>query len=245
MEPANNDSSTSSNKKRTMGKGFTVGVDADAHRHVEAQAKKLSISKSQYASAAITYFAKSGLDPTKEQPKGLANVSDKVGQDTRAIRVQNVDIANRLIGIIRAWEKTLYGFMQVQQGTTLSYLEQIEKNIMSHQVAVETNLLSPLIEQVIQGSIESYMARVVGERTHLHVTAKPKTDWAEMNQNLNGERDQQLVKRLRDFITTNTVPVPKLSVKPSVPAAPAKAVATPAPGAASATTPPGTGTPPK
>jgi hypothetical protein len=222
-----------------------VRVGSDAYRQLTAHSKKLGLTNGEYASAAIAFFAQSGLDPTKEQPKGLANVSDKVGQETRAIRVQNVDIGKRLIAIIRAWEKTLYGFMQLQQGTTLSYLEQIEKNILSHQVAVETNLLSPLIEQVIQGSIESYMARVVGERTHLHVTAKPKTDWAEMNQNLNGERDLQLVKRLRDFITTNSVPVAKLSVKPGVPAAPAKAVATPAPGSAPTTTPPGTGTPTK
>jgi hypothetical protein len=197
------------------------------------------MSKAKFASAAILYFTETGLDPTKEQPKGLANVSDKVGLETRAIRVQNVDIGNRLIAIIRAWEKTLYGFMQLQQGTTLNYLEQIEKNIMTHQVAVETNLLSPLIEQVMQGNIEAYLVRILGEKAQLRGTGEKPENWPKMHADHNTERDGLLVQALRKFITTNSVPAPKLSVKPAVPPAPAKAIPTPAPG----TVPPVTSAP--
>lgn len=224
----------------------SVMLNLASHEQLSKAARKLKLSNAEYASAAIAFFVQCGLNPTKEVPKGLANVDEKVSQETRAIRVQNVDIGNRLIGIIRAWEKTLYGYMQLQQGTTLGYLEQIEKNIMSHQVAVETNLLSPLIEQVIRGSIESYMGRVLGERTHLRVMDDKETSWATMNRDLNGERDEQMVKRLREFITTNNVPVPKLSVKPAVPPAPSKAIPAPGPGAVSPVAPvPGEVTPGK
>jgi hypothetical protein len=247
MEPGSEPKRAARRKEKAESANWatkTVALENMAHSSLEKSAKKLKMSKAKFASAAILYFTETGLDPTKEQPKGLANVSDKVGQDTRAIRVQNVDIANRLIGIIRAWEKTLYGFMQLQQGATLNYLEQIEKNILSHQVAVETNLLSPLIEQVIRGRLESYIARVLAEKTNLQVTEGKQANWLQMNGDHNGERDQLLVKALREFITTNSVPAPKLSVKPGVPAAPAKAVATPAPGAAP-TPAPGATTPAK
>jgi hypothetical protein len=246
MEPVKRKAGRPASQTLSEKPGPPLRITVDADRVLIQQAKKLKMSKTKYASAAIAFFAQSGLDPTKEQPKGLANVDEKVSQETRAIRVQNVDIGNRLIAIIRAWEKTLYSFMQLQQGSTLNYLEQIEKNIMSHQVAVETNLLSPLIEQVIQGSIEAYMARVLGEKTLLHVRGKEQTEWPTVNQNLNSERDQQFVKRLREFITTNNVPVPKLSVKPAVAAAPAKAMPNPAPGAVPPTAPaPGAATTPK
>jgi hypothetical protein len=240
MEPSPRSARRTTPRTPSENASDNIRLEPDANRQLTAAAKKLKLSKRQYASAAIAYFAQSGLNPTKELPKGLANVDEKVSQETRAIRVQNVDIGNRLIGIIRAWEKTLYAFMQLQQSTTLGYLEQIEKNIMAHQVAVETNLLGPMIEHVIRGRIEAYMARVLSEKTNLQITEGKQSNWAEMNGDHNGDRDNLLVNAMRDFIKTNNVPAPKLSVKPAVPTAPSKAIAAPSTSAV----PPAAATPP-
>ena len=50
--------------KGATGKTKAVAVDEVAYSQVLAQAKKLKMSKSKYASAAIAYFAENGLDPT-------------------------------------------------------------------------------------------------------------------------------------------------------------------------------------
>jgi hypothetical protein len=220
----------------------SLKITKTADRQLTAQAKKLNVGKGEYASAAIAFFAQNGLDPTKELPKGLANVNEKVSTETRAIRVQNVDIGNRLISIIRAWEKTLYGFMQLQQGGLLSYMEKIEKNILSHQVAVETHFLAPMVEQLMKANIESYMARVVGEWSYLEIMKRPASDWGAQDEKLNRERDQKLISVMQEFLKSHSVPTPQLSVKPAVPAAPGPAKAVPpaapaTPGTATAAVP--------
>lgn len=210
-------------KKGGAGTVFSVAVDAVAHRQVTAQAKKLKVSQREYASAAIAYFAESGLDPTKERPQGLAAIASKVGQETFAVRKQNVEIGERQISIIRQWEKTLYGFLQQQQAGTLNYLEQIENNILRHQAAVESDLLAPLVKQVIQANVEAQMARVYAVRTHHQLMGeKEEQQWLAANQGVKGKRDQQLLTRLRTFTETNKVTLPSQTPKPQVPATPAK-----------------------
>ena len=59
-----------------------------ADGQLTAHAKKLKIGKGEYASAAIAYFAESGLNPTAERPQGLAGVALKVGAEARSVRVQ-------------------------------------------------------------------------------------------------------------------------------------------------------------
>ena len=136
---------------------FSVAVDADAHRHVVAQAKKLKLTNRQYASAAIAFFAESGLDPTAERSQNLDALSKQVSVDTRAVRVQNADIGNRLITILRTWEKNLYGFLQQQELSRNNYLELIESNILQHQVLIETNILGPMVENLFKVNLEAFI----------------------------------------------------------------------------------------
>ncbi|WP_147320907.1 hypothetical protein [Hymenobacter lapidiphilus] len=203
-----------------------------------AHAKKLKLSKTKYASAAIAYFAENRLDPTKAAAQSFAHVTKTVAQEARSIRVQNVDIGNRLISILRNWEKSLYGFLQQQQGGTLNYLEQIESDILRHQVSVETNYLAPMVEMLVKSNIETYIARVLVERTNLRVQNKEQTEWAGVNKGLNDDRDQQVVVQMREFIKTNNVPAPSLAAKPQVPVLPPKAPATPAAATPDAAVPP-------
>ena len=201
------------------------------------QAKKLKVSKTKCANAAVAYFAATGLDPTKEQTQGLAGVNAKVDKETLAVRAQNVEIGNRLIGIIRGWEKNLYTFMQQQQQTTYGYLEQIESNILQHQVTVETNLLAPMVEHLFKVNLEAMTTR--GLATRLFIEATQKADslknsterYQSQKAQLDGERDLLLANQMREFLETYSVPLPKPTPKRAVTLVPAKpvALASPAP----------------
>ena len=215
----------------------SVMLELDTHRILDKSAKKLKLSNGEYASAAIAYFAESGLDPTKEQRLGFAGVSQKLDVVEAAIRKQNHEIGTRLVQIIRTWEKNQYAFMQQQQASINNYLELIESNILQHQVAVETNLLAPMVEQLFKANLESFIAR--GLTTHLLMKADNKSEEAyekQMELSNNG-RDQQLAMKLGEFLKTNSMPLPKSTRRPAVipvPTAPAKPVATtsPTPGVA-------------
>ncbi|MDJ0367691.1 hypothetical protein QMK33_21305 [Hymenobacter sp. H14-R3] len=205
--------------------GPSLKITTDADRQLTQQAKKLKMSKHKYASAAISFFAQNGLDPTKEMPAGLAVVGQKVEAGVSSVRVHNADIGNRLYALVRGFEKTIYQFMQQQQHATYGYLEVIESNLLKHFVAVETNLLNPMIEQIVKGSTEAYVGRVVGERTMLKVLERDMTDWAAQNKKLSGERDEMIVKALGKFVEDHKMPTPRSTVKPGATPVPAKPVA--------------------
>ena len=234
MEPAKRKAGRPVTQTAADKPGPALRITVEADRLLTKQAGKLKIGKGTYASAAIAYFAESGLNPTAERPQGLAGVALKVGAEARSVRVQQVEIGNRLISMQRAWEKSLYEFLKQQQGGTLNYLEQIESNILAHQVTVESSLLSPMVELMVKNNIETYLVRVISERMSLQQTGKKDTEWAAANKGVNEERDLQLAAQMREFIKINSVPKPHLSPKPQVPATPAKAPipAAPATGAA-------------
>ena len=239
MEPTPKKKGRPPGKKTAEQMGPTVHLVPEVDRLFTAHAKKLKLTKAEYASAAVAYFAENRLDPTKAPALSFAHLAKLVAQEARATRVQEVDIANRLISIIRTWEKSNYGFMQQQQAGMLNYLEQIESGILRNQVALETNYLSPMVEMMLKNNIETYIARVLLERFGLHATGKSESEWPAANKAMNADRDQQLVSQMREFIKTNSVPAPKLAPKPQLAAVPAKAPAAPA------AAPPAGGTPPK
>ena len=214
--------------KPSEGKNKTVTVSESAFNQVGQQATKLKLSKSEYASAAIAFFAESGLNPTTERPAGLAQLSGQVSKQTFAVRQQNVEISNREVAIIRNWEKNLYGFLQQQQTSLHTFLQQIEGNILRHQVLVEINLLQPMIEQLLKGNLESYIGRGLGARIYLEAIKQPAARWEEQNDLLSQERDEKLVAALREFMREHTVAAPSSTRKPEITAMPAKAETAPA-----------------
>ncbi|WBA44034.1 hypothetical protein [Hymenobacter canadensis] len=239
MEPTLKKKGRPPGKKSVEKPDPTVHLAPEVHRLLTVHAKKLKLKNSEYANAAIAYFAENGLDPTKAATQSFAHVTKTVAQEARSIRVQNVDIGNRLISILRNWEKGLYGFLQQQQGGSLTYLEQSVVQILRHQVALETNLLSPMVEMLVRTNLEAYTGRVIGERTNLFVTGKKDSEWPAANKAVNDDRDQKVVVQMREFIKNHNVPAPSLPTKPQVPATPPKAPAT------SAATTPAAGTDPK
>lgn len=206
-----------------------VRLDAEAIHLLSKAAKKAKVSKGKYASAAIAYFAATGLDPTKEQPKGLANVSIKVDEVERNVRTQNHEIGTRLIQIIRTWEKNLYTFLQQQQAATYNYMELIESNILQHQVLVESNTLAPMVEALFKSNIEAFITRTFA--SHLFIKSAgltPDTVPKQLEQS-NAERDIQLTNQMREHLKTNSVPLPKPTQRRAITPAPTKPVAAASP----------------
>ena len=218
----------------------SVRVAAAAFNQLTAHAKKLDVTNGEYASAAIAFFAESGLDPTAERPENLAAIGSKLNENNLTMRKQNVDIGGRLISIMRAWEKSLYTFLQQQQGSTNMYLELIESNLLRHQVAVETTLLAPMIEQLFKSNVEAYINRGLVGETYLKVMGKSLDLMREQDLKLNGDRDGEVTKNLREFIKTNSIAAPQPTNKPAVipiPKIPVFTTAAPAPPAPAAPTP--------
>lgn len=206
----------------------SVRVAGEAFRQLTASAKKVGITNGEYASAAIAYFAESGLDPTKEQRLGFAGVAEKVAVVEQNVRNQNHEIGTRLIQIIRTWEKNLYAFMQQQQATTYNYMELIESNILQHQVTVESNTLAPMVEALFKSNIEAFITRSFASQLYLTSTSQPAENFPKQMERSNEERDIQLTTQMREHLKTNSVPLPKPTPRRAVtpvPVAPPKPVA--------------------
>ena len=238
MEPTKRKAGRPPGEKKDDQELVDLKITKESDRLLTAHSNKLKVSKRKYVNAAIAYFAETGLNPTKERPQGLANVSAKVSQETRAVRELNVEIGQRVITIIRGWEKTLYGFLQQQQAGTVNYLQQIESNILAHQVEVESTLLAPMVEQLFKVNLEAFIARALTTRLLMKVTDQEEEGYQSQMEKSDSGRDQQLAMKMREFIATNSVAKPTLSPKPQVPAVPAKAPMLPAAATTAAAVPP-------
>jgi len=231
MEPSKSNAGRGPGKKEPEQVLPSLKITQETDRLLTAHAKKLKVSKRQYGNAAIIFFAESGLDPTAERSQNLDALSKQVSVDTRAVRVQNADIGNRLITILRTWEKNLYGFLQQQELSRNNYLELIESNILQHQVLIETNILGPMVENLFKVNLEAFITRGLASQLLVKVTNQPEEGYQQQMEVSNNGRDQQLAMRMREFLKTNAVPLPKPTVKRPVTPVPAKPVvpATPAP----------------
>lgn len=214
-------------------------ITPETDRLLTAHAKKLKLSKREYANVAIAYFGESGLNPKAARNETLAGFALRQKDEGRAGRQQTVDVGNRLISIIRTWEKASYQFMQQLQAGTVNHMEQIESNLLQQLVGLESSYFVPLVEMIMKNNIEIYFARVISEKTELVVRGQKDSEWAEGHKLLNESRNKQLVELMREFIKNNRLEKPTLSPKPQPLAIPVKAPAAPA------AVPPAGGTAPK
>jgi hypothetical protein len=196
----------------------SVGLDTSTHTSLVKSAEKLSISKAKYAGAAIRYFTENGLDPTKAGVSELAQLRTQIGETTYEIRKQNVDIGNRLVAIMRTWEANQYKFLQAQQGGLLGYLESVEANILNHQVAVESQLLAPILERIVRGGLETHLHRMLTEILLLKFKDKDYpfsgNELKLTNANYDGQLDQRFISHMRKLLEDATVAAPKTTQKP-------------------------------
>ena len=208
------------NRKEPVRKGNhkikVVGLSDSAYLQVERNAKKLEMTMSKYASAAIAYFAENGLDPTANVTEGLAGLSATLLKETMQGRGQAALIGNRIMSVIRTWEKNQYTFLQEQQAKLLNYLEQMENTLHRQHTAVETNLLTPMASMLINTELEVDTLRDLGATAVMilkKVADSEHDRFLEVGRN--GAKKEHVAK-MREFIQTNYVAKPQPTPKPGV-----------------------------
>jgi hypothetical protein len=216
--PAQRPAKRRTKKEATNWASKSVALESDAHSTLDKAAKKLGLSNAKYASAAIRYFTQNGLDPTKAGVSELAQLRTQIGESAYEVRKQNADIGNRLVAIIRTWEANQYKFMQTQHVGVVGYLEDIEANILNHQVAVESQLLAPMMERLVRTGVETHMTRLLNELLLLKFDDDKypisDADIAFSNGDYNKQLDTQFVGALRKLLETARVTAPVATKKP-------------------------------
>ena len=207
--------------KNSEAKNKTVTVSEEAFVQVGQVAKKLKMSKSKFASAAICYFAENGLDPTANVTEGLAGLNATLLKETMQGRAQAALIGNRIMSVIRTWEKNLYTFLQEQQVKSLNYQEQVENTLHRQHTAVETNLLTPMASLLIKADVELANLRYL-DATSLMILKKVKDeDHAAISERAETSIAKLHVEKMREFLQTNHVAKPQPTPKPGVTPRPA------------------------
>jgi hypothetical protein len=196
-----------------------------SHQQLEKAAKKLKMNNAEYASAAIAYFAKSGLDPREEHLLDGPLTRSKISEGVANVRAHNADIGNRLFALTRGFEKTMYLFMQQQEHNMNVYLEGIEGNLMKRLVLMEDSLLQPLVERVLRGNQEAHLGRGIGMLIYQAMSEKSPS-WGDQNKIYTKELEENLAKELKEFMTDHPIPPAKSTKRPAATPVPA---ATPLP----------------
>lgn len=192
----------------------------EAHNQLEKQSRRLGIKNQEYASAAISYFAESGLDPRKTSKASLAKIENSIVNETFDVRQHNADIGNRLVKVIRAFERNMGTLIQQQQAGTFKYLEGIERNILSYLVGIEENLLNTILERVVSNGVESYMNRILLQVLSLKFPndkfAFSEKEMTELTASYDGQRNRQIVVESRQLLESKKVTRPKASMAPTI-----------------------------
>jgi len=222
MEPEKKKAGRPPRRKPNEKLGNSIKIEDEAARILEVQAKKLKVAKGKFASAAIAYCIESGINPLVEQTTTLGGIGIKIEAGVASVRVHNADIGNRLYALTRGFEKTIYQFMQQQQHATYSYIEAVESNLLRHLVSLETQLLTPMLEQVLRAKFETLAARFIEERSFLKLSGRPESDWEAMHERVNADRDKLLIADLREHLGKYQVPTHRPNAKPSITPVPVK-----------------------
>ena len=198
-----------------------IRLEPGANRKLTAAAGKLKLSKSKFASAAIAYFAETGLDPTANVTEGLAGLNATVLKETMQGRAQAALIGNRIMSVMRTWEKNQYTFLQEQQAGMLNYLEQIENTLHRQHTAVEMNLLTPIASMLINTELELDTLRDLSATAVMILKKVKEEDHEKYKQMGRTGARKEHVEKMREFIQTNHVAKPVHSPKPGITPRPA------------------------
>jgi hypothetical protein len=195
----------------------TVFVTGAAHNMMGKAAKKLGMFNTDYTSAAIAYFAENGPDPRKVSKSSLAKIENRVVQETYDVREHNANIGNRIVSIIRTFERNM-GTMIQQQAGTFKYLEGIERNILTYLVNIEENLFGTMLERVLSNGVESHMSRIILQTISLQLKNQSFTPATlkELTLDYDRQRDEQVVVAGQKLLEDKRVERPKVSLKPAI-----------------------------
>ena len=215
-------------KSRKITRHFSVGLDPKTGKNLADKTKSLGITNGKFASAAVDFFIRNGLDPTdptvktmdslevvlrKEMAAGFEELADKTTQNTNKV-------GNRLVTILRAWERDSYEFMLQQQKQTHNYIEQVEANLLKSFVAMETHMLAPMHEQIAKVNGEATMALFLTERILSRAKQMSPDDEAKQHKIINDDKSRIVIEYLREYLRLHPVVQPTLTLKPTIMKAP-------------------------
>jgi hypothetical protein len=193
-------------------------LDSDSFQLLTGCALHYGHTKSAFASAAIRYFAERGLDPTVSQTASLEHKLDALGHkidgETLRIRQQNVDIANRLIGLLRGWQKDSYEFHHNVQKELINYLQSIESSILRHQLEQEKNIFWPIIENLFRINFEASTSRGFGQLLYL-ISISKQDDLKAHRDRTAKDLEEEVLEMQQAYTQKYPMPTTYLSAKPA------------------------------
>lgn len=185
---------------------------------MDKEARRLRLKHQDYASAAISYFAESGLDPSKTSKYSLLKVMGTINVEAEKTRAHNADIGNRLVAILRSFERNNGQYLQAQQGDMLVYQERIERNILTYLAGIEEKVLAPILEHGLRTGAEARITRVLAEvlvlklEKHPYSEEKLRASVAKYDE----QRERQTILVAEKVIAASKLAKPILSARPAV-----------------------------
>lgn len=168
----------------------------EAHALMVPAADALGLTASEYASAAVTYFAQRGLDPVKNQEREGIVIQDKISELERVVN----SLGNRLFGWLTQHEKNTAGFLKGHEKTLFTYLQAMDQNIHEHLSGQEESLLLPMFQELVLNNIEALYGRRLGEQIMLKVLGRDLKEYPAKHREFNEKRDLDVTKRWNELI---------------------------------------------
>jgi hypothetical protein len=194
-----------------------VALEADAHAMLARIAKKLKTKQTKFASAAIRNYAELGLDPRNSTVliEG-AKIRAEINEASHKMRKLTSEISTELTKKLHALEHDMYEFQTTQQLITMTYLARIEASLLTQQAAIQTQVLAPLLEQLIGVSVETHLNRTLLEELLLKFKDRPSSSAELTASSQQHDKDVTLrsIEALRRAMEAIPVEPPKLAVRP-------------------------------
>jgi hypothetical protein len=202
-----------------------VELQPGIHNQLTREAKLLKLTNSEYASAAVGYFTERGLNPASDRQREGMVIQAKIDKRAEALEQQVTGLGNRLFGFLQTHEKNLYSYLQSQQRALFSFLQKQEGNLFQYLTEQEKELYTPLLEEVLRGAADAFIARRLGEQIVLRQQGSQAFDnnYTKVHAQETAERDAITLQRLVEVTNRNSVPdksgteLPALTTVPSKP----------------------------
>jgi len=183
------DTPKSTKSKRTHAATPTaVGIEPSTHQQMAKVAKSFKLTKTAYATAAISYFSERGLNPVTDRRKETTIMQDRI--DLRSDRLEQLiaGLGDRLFGFLKNQERALFGFLTEQ----------------------EENVYAPMVHELLMAGTDALIGRKLSERIYLELTKQGDTI-QKVTADQDQLRDKTVAQRKLNFLPT----VPKLKITPA------------------------------
>ena len=208
-------------KKTTSVPVRTVGIEADVLRQLHKASKELKVSSTKYASAAIAYFTERGLDPISNHQREGVVIQAKVDKRADQLQEQITTLGDRLFGFMKQQERNMYTYFGNQQKALFFFLQKQENSLFNHLSEQEQKVFVPLLQEVVRGATDAFIARRLGEQIVLR-QQNAFDKWLGWHQEQNESHQQMTTKRLTEIASANVKPPLERTAPPALTTTPIK-----------------------